>query len=121
KDGKASKPRFKKFLNAAKPVVPRTIWPYSEVGHTQSASQALSDLLPRASFETPKPPTLISRMISLASGLDRGNRVVLDFFAGSGTTGHAAICLNHEANAAWKFVLVEQGDYFDTVLLPRLK
>jgi adenine-specific DNA-methyltransferase len=46
---------------------------------------------------------------------------VLDFFAGSGTTGHAVINLNREDGGQRKFILVEQGDYFDTVLLPRLK
>lgn len=47
--------------------------------------------------------------------------LILDFFGGSGTTGHAAINLNREDGGQRKFVLVEQGDYFDTVLLPRLK
>lgn len=47
--------------------------------------------------------------------------IVLDFFAGSGTTGHAVINLNREDGGQRKFILVEQADYFDTVLLPRLK
>jgi adenine-specific DNA-methyltransferase len=46
---------------------------------------------------------------------------VLDFFAGSGTTGHAVINLNREDGGRRKFILVEMGDYFDTVLLPRIK
>lgn len=46
---------------------------------------------------------------------------MLDFFAGSGTTGHAVINLNREDGGRRKFILVEMGDYFDTVLLPRLK
>ncbi len=48
-------------------------------------------------------------------------RNVLDFFAGSGTTGHAVINLNREDGGRRKFILVEMGDYFDTVLLPRIK
>ena len=55
-----------------------------------------------------------------AAGLDDGARV-LDFFAGSGTTGHAVINLDREDGGQRKFILVEMGDYFDTVLLPRLK
>ncbi len=47
--------------------------------------------------------------------------VVLDYFAGSGTTGHAVINLNREDGGRRKFVLVEMGEYFDTVLLPRIK
>ena len=48
-------------------------------------------------------------------------RLVLDYFAGSGTTGHAVINLNREDGGRRKFILVELGDYFDTVLLPRIK
>ena len=46
---------------------------------------------------------------------------VLDYFAGSGTTGHAVINLNREDGGRRKFILVEMGDHFDTVLMPRLK
>ena len=56
------------------------------------------------------------------SGLaGESDRQVLDFFAGSGTTGHAIINLNREDGGQRKFILVEMGDYFDTVLLPRIK
>ncbi len=47
--------------------------------------------------------------------------IILDFFAGSGTTGHAVINLNRDDGGRRKFILVEMGDYFDTVLVPRLK
>lgn len=47
--------------------------------------------------------------------------VVLDYFAGSGTTGHAVINLNREDGGRRRFILVEMGEYFDTVLLPRIK
>ena len=47
--------------------------------------------------------------------------LVLDYFAGSGTTGHAVINLNREDGGRRKFILVEMGEYFDTVLLPRIK
>ena len=55
-----------------------------------------------------------------ATGIDSGS-CCLDFFAGSGTTGHAVINLNREDGEERKFVLVEMGQYFDTVLLPRIK
>ncbi len=54
-------------------------------------------------------------------GADTRESIVLDYFAGSGTTGHAVISLNHEDGEQRKFVLVEVADYFDTVLLPRIK
>jgi adenine-specific DNA-methyltransferase len=47
--------------------------------------------------------------------------IVLDFFAGSGTTGHAVINLNREDGGRRKYILVEMGEYFDTVLVPRIK
>jgi adenine-specific DNA-methyltransferase len=55
-----------------------------------------------------------------AAGLE-ADGICLDFFAGSGTTGHAIINLNREDGGRRKFILVEMADYFDTVLLPRLK
>ena len=67
---------------------------------------------------TPKPVKLLRRLIEMTcdpSGL------VLDFFAGSGTTGNAVVDLNRQSLGHRKFILVEMGDYFDTVLLPRIK
>ena len=69
-------------------------------------------------FSTENAVVLLKRAISVASGR---NGLILDFFAGSGTTGHAAIALNRDDSGARKFVLVEMGDHFDTVLLPRIK
>jgi len=66
----------------------------------------------------PKPNELIERCVLLLSD-DQGT--TLDFFAGSGTAGHAVINLNRKYGGNRKFVLVESGDYFDLVLMPRLK
>ena len=57
----------------------------------------------------------------VGAGAPSSDAIVLDFFAGSGTTGHAVINLNREDGGQRKFILVEMGDYFDTVLLPRIK
>jgi len=62
---------------------------------------------------------LAKRCVSLSD--DYVDLVILDYFAGSGTTGHAVINLNREDGGQRKFILVEMADYFDTVLLPRLK
>ncbi|WP_025321800.1 site-specific DNA-methyltransferase [Deferrisoma camini] len=72
----------------------------------------------REIFRNPKPVELLSNFFSFITAT---GSVVLDFFAGSGTTGHAVINLNREDGGRRKFILVEMGDYFDTVLLPRLK
>jgi adenine-specific DNA-methyltransferase len=69
-------------------------------------------------FPTPKPTTLIRRFIAQAAPRDG---LVLDGYGGSGTTGHSVINLNREDGGRRRFVLVEMADYFDTVLLPRLK
>src|SRR5690606_32931055 len=71
-------------------------------------------------FDFSKSTALVRDSI-LASGGRREDTVVLDYFAGSGTTGHAVINLNREDGGRRKFILVEMADYFDTVLLPRLK
>jgi len=57
----------------------------------------------------------------LGAGLPDRNDTVLDYFAGSGTTGHAVINLNREDGGKRKYILVEMGDYFDTVLKPRIQ
>ena len=70
-------------------------------------------------FPTPKPVRLGEYVISIATS--ESDSIVLDSFAGSGTTGHAVINLNREDGRQRKFILVEMGEYFDTVLLPRIK
>ena len=68
-------------------------------------------------FKNPKPVELLEHFLPFTSS---SHSVIGDYFAGSGTTGHAVIDLNRKDGGQRKFVLVEQGDYFDTVLLPRL-
>ncbi len=69
-------------------------------------------------FAYPKPKELITYLIKVAGHSDRP---ILDFFAGSGTTGHAVINLNREDGGNRRYILVEMGEHFDTVLVPRLK
>ncbi|OXB92609.1 site-specific DNA-methyltransferase [Parageobacillus galactosidasius] len=80
-----------------------------------------ADLLKKMniSFGYPKPVELVKYLIKI-SNTDE-NAVILDFFAGSGTTAHAVINLNRETGSNRKYVLVEMGTYFDTVLKPRIK
>ena len=69
-------------------------------------------------FKNPKPVELLGHILPFIAV--KGS-VALDFFAGSGTTGHAVINLNREDGGQRNFILVEMGDHFDTVLLPRIK
>ena len=84
----------------------------------QPTVRELRHLLPTGKFPNPKDPQVIGRLLRYIGG---ENAILLDFFAGSGTTGHAVINLNREDGGQRKFILVEMGDYFDTVLIPRLK
>lgn len=79
---------------------------------------ALEDMGLGAIIDYPKPAPLIERLLF---STEEASGMVLDYFAGSGTTGHAVINLNREDGGQRKFILVEMGDYFDTVLLPRIK
>ncbi|MDZ7665090.1 MAG: DNA methyltransferase [Desulfotignum sp.] len=67
-------------------------------------------------FSYPKSIHTVGDALFSAGLYDRS--IILDYFAGSGTTGHAVINLNREDNGHRKFILAEMGDYFDTVLLP---
>ena len=72
----------------------------------------------KKAFSNPKPLGLISSLISLN---DYISNIILDFFAGSGTTAHAVLNLNKEDGGNRKYILVEMGDYFDTVMKPRIQ
>ncbi len=76
------------FLSEVKDgVVPVTIWTYQEVGHTHEANNDLKNLSLGGVFDNPKPVKLLRRILDLVIQSDED--LVLDFFAGSGTTGHA--------------------------------
>ncbi len=120
KDGR-SRPRLKIFLSEAEGMAPWTWWTNKEVGHNQEATKELNAVLGSGhGYETPKPTRLIKRILELTTQPDPES-IILDFFAGSGTTGHAVINLNREDGGRRKYILVEMADYFHTVLLPRIK
>jgi len=110
KDGN-NVPAIKRFLTEVRQGrVPQTFWPYSEVGHTQDAKK---ELLEYVAFEhtdnvldSVKPVALIGRMLQLATDAKEGD-IVLDFFAGSGSTGHGVIAQNAEDGGNRRFVLVQ--------------
>lgn len=108
KDGNAI-PQIKRFLHEVKDGrVPQTMWFYAEVGHTQEAKKELLELVDFESsdevFITPKPTRLIQRILQIATDKDS---IVLDSFAGSGTTGHAVLKQNVEDGGSRRFIQVE--------------
>jgi adenine-specific DNA-methyltransferase len=106
-NGELEKPRIKIFLSeVGKGLVPDTLWLRGEVGDNQDAKRVLLGLIPEAGFETPKPPSLIERMLQIATD-NCHNDIVLDFFAGSGTTAHSVFNRNRTDGGKRKFILVQ--------------
>lgn len=103
-------PRLKRFLSEVRGRVPQTLWFHEDVGHTQAAKKELLARVPFASsdsvFDTPKPTKLIERMLRLATD-PTGGDLVVDFFAGSGTTGEAVMKMNREDGGNRRFLLVQ--------------
>jgi len=112
-------PRMKKFLLEMKEgVTSKSIWMYDEVGSNDDAKKPLKELFGDNLFATPKPVALIRRIIELSTN---ENDIVLDSFAGSGTTAHAVLELNKEDGGNRKFILVEQEDYSNTITAERVR
>jgi adenine-specific DNA-methyltransferase len=97
-------------------VPPSTFWQV-EKGYNQNAAKELSDLFGSKTFDTVKPTRLLKRILQIGSF---DHSFIMDFFAGSGTTGHAVIDLNREDGGNRKYILVEQGRYFDSVMKRRI-
>lgn len=114
-------PRFKRFISAVPDgVVPQTLWGHNEVGHNQGAKQFLKRLYPELDdvFQTPKPIELILRTLQIASGKEA---LVLDSFAGSGTTAHAVLEANRRDGGNRRFILVEMEAYADDLTAERMR
>jgi adenine-specific DNA-methyltransferase len=106
-DGLDSTPSRKSFLSEVKDgVTPVTIWPYQEVGHNHEANSEVKGLMGEGVFDNPKPTRLVRRMLDLATD-PQSEDIVLDFFAGAGTTGHAVLALNQEDGGNRRFILVQ--------------
>ena len=99
--------------------MPRSWWDDGQYASANLGAKALKNIFGEKNFDFPKATGLVEDCLR-ASNADK-NSMVLDFFAGSGTTGHAVINLNREDGGRRKFILAEMSDYFDTVLLPRIK
>jgi len=114
-------PAIKRFLSEVKQGVScQTIWPYNEVGHNQEGKKEVKAIFPESTmpFDTPKPSRLIERVLRLATGKDS---IILDSFAGSGTTAHAVLNLNKQDGGDRKFILIEMMDYANTITAERVK
>lgn len=111
--------RRKTYLENVGGVPPTNLWEYSKVGHTDEASKVLKAIFGgKTTFDTPKPYRLIEFILKIASNPDD---IILDSFAGSGTTAHAVLNMNKIDGGHRKFILVELGDYADSITAERVK
>lgn len=104
-------PRLKRFLSEVKQgIVPQTLWTYQEVGHTQEAKKELLEFVKFANtdnvLDTVKPTRLIKRMLQVAT-TPSNQDLILDFFAGSGSTAHAVMEQNSDDGGNRRFILVQ--------------
>ncbi len=117
-----SVPRVKKFLAEKKEgKVPATLWSYQDAGSNGSAKGLIREIfsdLDEELFMTPKPVELILRVLELSTDKDS---LILDSFAGSGTTAHAVLEANKKDDGNRKFILVECEDYADTLTAERVR
>jgi adenine-specific DNA-methyltransferase len=120
REGKAGwTPYFRIYADTSTGTPPETIFYNTDVGSSRTAKAQIKALFGgSASFETPKPVGLLEMVLNIATHEDS---IVLDSFAGSGTTGHAVLNANKKDNGSRRFVLVECMDYADTITAERLR
>jgi adenine-specific DNA-methyltransferase len=92
-------------------IVPPTWWPFEDCGHNDEAQKETGALIGKKVFSTPKPIRLLDRIISI--GAPEPDAIVMDFFAGSGSIGHAVMAKNSVDNSRRRFVLVQLPEPLD--------
>ncbi|WP_223928399.1 site-specific DNA-methyltransferase [Prevotella lacticifex] len=113
----------KTYLKDQKGIVPSDIWWDIEItGHNRNAKYELKKIFPELKtseiFSTPKPSKFIKRILDIATNKDS---IILDSFAGSGTTAHAVMKKNKEDGGNRRFILIELGDYAESITAERVK
>ena len=111
--------RRKTYLENVSGTPPTNLWPYAEVGHTDEAAKTIRAIFEgQTIFNTPKPIRLIERILQIAGDSET---LILDSFAGSGTTAHAVLNMNKADGGNRKFILVEMMDYADSITAERVR
>jgi adenine-specific DNA-methyltransferase len=113
-----NRPGIKRFLSEVREgVVPQTYWNWKDVGSTRNAKQELSAIMEAGPgedlFITPKPTKLLSRIIEIAT-TSESEDLVLDFFGGTATTGHAVLAANAKDSGTRRFILVQYPEQTDS-------
>ena len=115
------RPRFKMFPQERKGLVPDTLWLASEVGDTEESKKQLMEIFssePDLGLHAPKPTGLIERIIQIAATKES---VILDSFAGSGSTAHAVLNVNGRDGGNRQFILVEGEPFADGITAERIR
>ncbi len=111
--------RRKTYIDSVEGKPPTNLWQYADVGHTDEAAKTLKGIFGgRATFDTPKPMRLVERVLQIAGERET---LILDSFAGSGTTAHAVLNMNKADGGNRKFILVEMENYADSITAERVK
>jgi adenine-specific DNA-methyltransferase len=110
----------KQYVDPSASQPPVTLWPHDQVGHNHEAQEELAAIFGPRSFETPKPTRLIRRIVEIATDPEAGD-IVLDSFAGSGTTAQAVLALNAADGGNRRFILVEQEQYAESLTAERVR
>ncbi len=97
---------------------PKSLWYGARYDASSHGTMILKGMFGENVFDYPKSVYAVKDALQIGSA---SNSIIMDFFAGSGTTGHAIMNLNREDGGKRKYILVEMGDYFDTVLKPRIQ
>ncbi len=115
------RPRVKPIEGRVVSLVPNTLWLAKEVGDTEDSKKALMAVFSdreELGIHAPKPRQLVERIVQISTTPDS---IVLDSFAGSGTTGEAVLARNHSDNGNRRFILVECEDYADSLTAERVR
>lgn len=111
--------RRKTYIDSVGGKPPTNLWQYSDVGHTDEAAKTLKAIFEgNATFDTPKPARLIERILQIAGDKET---LILDSFAGSGTTAHAVLNMNKSDGGNRKFILIEMEDYAENITAERVR
>jgi adenine-specific DNA-methyltransferase len=111
KEGTRDVPDIKTFLSEVREgMTPINFWSHQYAAHTDQANREIKELFGEKIFDTPKPVLLVQRMLEHGT---QGNDIVLDFFAGTGTTGHAVMAQNAKDGKSRRFIVVQLPEPLD--------
>lgn len=109
-DGKQPVPAIKMFLSEARNITPINFWEHGYAGNTDDGTRELKDLFGDKVFDNPKPVQLVRRILEHGS---ESHSIVMDFFAGSGTTGHAVMAQNAADGGSRRYIVIQLPELLD--------